>query len=89
MFDALEMIYLRFAKLFEKKGFIVDSGEASVPEDFDSDVPLPFRPRAPKACRRKGRLLANPLSHQQDPKIVSLQGCFNGATKEVAIYRGA
>lgn len=39
MFDVLEMIYLRLAKLFEKKGFVMDSGEASVPEDFDSDVP--------------------------------------------------
>ncbi len=64
MFDVIEMIYLRLAKLFEKKGFVMVSGEASVPEDFDSEddlsVPMPFRPRAPKAYRRKGRLLANP-----------------------------
>ncbi len=32
-----------------------------MPDEFDSDVPMPFRPRAPKAYRRKGRLLANPL----------------------------
>ena len=50
IFDALEMIYLRLAKLFEKKEFVMVSGEASVPEDFDSDLPMPFRPRAPKAC---------------------------------------
>ena len=60
MFDVLEMIYLRLEKLFAKKGYVDASGEASVPEDFDSDVPMPFRPRAPKAYRRKGRLLANP-----------------------------
>ncbi len=43
MFDVLEMIYLRLAKLFAKKGYVTASGEASVPEDIDSDV-LPFRP---------------------------------------------
>ena len=40
MFDVLEMIYLRLAKLFEKNGFVIDSGEASVPEDFDSEDDL-------------------------------------------------
>ncbi len=44
MFDVLEMIYLRLAKLFAKKGYVTASGEASVPEDIDSDVPMPFRP---------------------------------------------
>jgi hypothetical protein len=60
MFDVIEMIYLRLAKLFEKKGFVMVSGEASVPEDFDStdesSVPMPFRPRAPKAYRRKAAI---------------------------------
>jgi hypothetical protein len=60
MFDVIEMIYLRLAKLFAKKGYVDASGEVSLPEDNDCDVPMPFRPRAPKAYRRKGRLLANP-----------------------------
>jgi hypothetical protein len=48
MFDVLEMIYLRLAKLFEKKGFVMVSGEASVPEDFDSedDLSVPRRSAA-------------------------------------------
>ena len=58
--------------------FVMVSGEASVPEDFDSEddlsVPIPFRPRAPKACRRKGRLLANPLFQHPDPEMISVQG---------------
>ena len=45
MFDVLEMIYLRLEKLFAKKGYVTASGEASVPEDIDSDVLMPFRPR--------------------------------------------
>jgi hypothetical protein len=53
------MIYLRLAKLFAKKGYVDSSGDAAVPEDLDSDVPMPFRPMAPKAYRRKGRLQAN------------------------------
>lgn len=67
MFDVIEMIYLRLAKLFAKKGYVEASGEANVPENIDSDVPMPFRPRAPKAYRRKGRLLANPLCQHPDP----------------------
>ena len=77
MFDVLEMIYLRLAKLFEKKGFVMDSVEASVPEDFDSYVPMPFCPRAPKAYRCKGRLLANPLFQHPDPEMISLQSWLN------------
>ena len=81
MFDVIEMIYLRLAKLFETKGFVMDSGEASVPEDFDSEddlsVPMPFRPRAPKAYRRKGRLLANPMYQHSDPDVMSVQGWLN------------
>ena len=53
MIDVLEMIYLRLAKLFAKKGYVAASGEASVADDFDSEddlsIPMPFRPRAPKA----------------------------------------
>ena len=48
-FDVIEMIYLRPAKLFENKGFVMDSGEATVPDDVDSDAPRPFRLRALKA----------------------------------------
>ena len=36
MFDVIEMIYLRLAKLFAKKGYVDASGEVSLPEDFDS-----------------------------------------------------
>jgi hypothetical protein len=47
-FDVLEMIYLRLAKLFAKKGFVDASGEASLPEDFDSedDLSVPRRSAA-------------------------------------------
>jgi len=71
------MIYLRLEKLFAKKGYVTASGEAAPPEDFDSDVPMPFRPRAPKAYRRKGRLLENPLFQHPDPDVMSVQGWLN------------
>ena len=38
---------------------------------------MPFRPRAPKAYRRKGRLLANPLFQHPDPDVMSVQGWLN------------
>ncbi len=56
MFDVIEMIYLRLAKLFEKKGFVMDSGEASVPEDFDSedDLSVPRRSAAISSACSEG-----------------------------------
>jgi len=56
MFDVLEMIYLRLAKLFEKKGFVMVSGEASVPEDFDSedDLSVPRRSAAISSACSEG-----------------------------------
>ena len=90
MFDVLEMIYLRLAKLFAKKGFVDASGEASMPEDFDSEddlsVPMPFRPRAPKVYRRKGRLLANPLFQHSDPDTMCVQGWLNVRYKWFSLH---
>jgi hypothetical protein len=77
MFDVLEMIYLRLTKLFAKKGYDQLGGESSSPEDDDSSVPMPFRPRAPKAFRRKGRLQANPLYQHPDPEMMSMQSWLN------------
>ncbi len=73
MFDVLEMIYLRLEKLFAKTGYAEASGEASVPDDFDRDAPMPFRSRDPKAYRRKGSLLANPLFQHPDPDMMCVQ----------------
>ena len=86
MFDVIEMIYLRLAKLFAKKGYVDASGEASVPEDIESDVPMPFRPRAPKAYRRKGRLQANPLFQHSDPDVMSVQGWLNVRYKWFSLH---
>jgi len=90
MFDVLEMIYLRLAKLFAKKGFVDASGEASVPDHFDSEddlsVPMPFRPRAPKAYRRKGRLLANPRFQHPDPDVMSLESWLNVRYKWFSLH---
>lgn len=90
MFDVIEMIYLRLAKLFAKKGYVDASGEVSLPEDFDSEddlsVPMPFRPRAPKAYRRKGRLLSNPLFQHPDPDMMSLESWLNVRYKWFSLH---
>jgi hypothetical protein len=44
-----------------KRGYVDASGEAVPPEEGDLRVPLPFIPRAPRADRRKGRLLLKRL----------------------------
>jgi hypothetical protein len=78
MFDVMEMIYLRLVDLFTERGYVMTNGEVSSPEDAeDLSVPQPFIPRAPKACRRKGRLLANPLYQHPDPDVKSIESWLN------------
>ena len=73
MFDVLAGIHGRLDKLFRRRGCVQDDGEAEEPE-IGEDVPIPFRPRAPKAFRRKGRLAANPRFLQSDPDRISVEG---------------
>lgn len=73
----LEMIYKRLTRLFAKKGYVTDEGPVSGDDDVEANLPMPFRPRAPMAYRRKGRLLANPLYQHPDPDVISVQGWCN------------
>jgi hypothetical protein len=73
----LEMIYQRLMRLFGKKGYVRGEVAVSVDDDLDANLPMPFRPRSPKAYRRKGRLLANPLFEHSDPNTMSVQGWCN------------
>ncbi len=57
-----------------------------MPEGNDCDVPMPFRPRAPKAYRRKGRLLANPLFQHPDPDMMSLESWLNVRYKWFSLH---
>ena len=60
-----------------KKGYDQLGGQSSSPEGEDSSVPIPFRPRAPKAFRSKGRLQANPLCQHPVPDMMSIQSWLN------------
>ena len=73
----LEVIYKRLTRLFAKKGYVTDEVAVSVDDYLEASVPMPFCPRAPKAYRRKGRLLANPLYQHPDPDVMSVQGWCN------------
>jgi hypothetical protein len=64
-------------------------GNASMPEDTDHDLPMPFRPRSPEAYRRKGHLLANPLSEHPDPEVMSVQGWCNVRYRRFSLYAAA
>lgn len=79
MFDVLEAIHMRLHQLFRDKGYVKDDGEASIPNSDDQDVDAtgPFRPRAPKAFRRQGRLESNPRYQLQDPDRMSVDGWCN------------
>jgi hypothetical protein len=53
-----------------------------MPDDFDNEVPMPFRSRASRAYRCKGRLLANPTGPHPDPDVMSVPAAearFGGA----------
>ena len=64
-------------RLFARKGYVTDEVAVSVDDDLEPSVPMPFRPRSPKAYRRKGRLLANPHYQHPDPDVMSVQGWCN------------
>jgi hypothetical protein len=76
MFDVLNNIYKRLDKLFRKRGYVRDDGEVQT-TDQDGEVPMPFRPRAPKKYRRKGLMSDNPRFQNPDPDVMSIQGWCN------------
>ena len=87
MFDVMEMIYLRLVDLFTERGYVMTNGEVSSPEDEeDLSVTQPFIPRAPKAYRRKGRLLANPLYQHPDPDVKSIESWLNVRYKWFSLH---
>ena len=87
MFDVLTAIVHRLEKLFRQKGFVCDEDIVHDVE-FDSEVPLPFTPRAPKAYRRKGLLEANPNYKNQDPNMISVEGWANIKFKWFSLHAG-
>ena len=73
--------------LFTERGYVMANGEASSPEDEeDLSVTQPFIPRAPKAYRRKGRLLANPLYQHPDPDEMSIESWLNVRYKWFSLH---
>lgn len=79
MFDVLSSIHRRLERLFIDRGYVKDDAEASLSDGGEQDVDAngPFRPRAPKAFRRRGKLEANPRYHLQDPHQMSVEGWCN------------
>ena len=49
-------------------------------------MPQPFIPRAPKAYRRKGRLLANPLYQHPDSNVKSIESWLNVRYKWFSLH---
>ena len=49
---------------------------------------MPFRPRAPKAYRRKGRLAQHPSWHQKDADKMSVEGWCNVLYKWLSLHAG-
>ena len=76
MFDVLYAIHDRLGAVFRRRGYVRDDGEAGEPEHTE-DISLPFRPRPPKAYRRKGRLLDHPNYQDPDPDQMSMEGWCN------------
>ena len=84
-------IYHRLDHLFRRLGYVKDDGEAeeNVAQD---DVPLPFKPRAPKAyrrmCRNRDGVPPHPLYQQTDPNLVSVEGWCNVRWKWFSLHAG-
>ena len=77
MFDVMYSIHACLAVVFKRHGYVRDDGTASESENDDNDdeAAMPFRPRAPKAYRRKGRLAQHPSWQQSDPDKMCVGRC--------------
>lgn len=83
----LHTIYHRLDHLFKRLGFVTDDGEVMNEPPLD-EVPLPFKPRAPKAYRRVGSRSPHPLFQQTDPNMMSVEGWCNVRWKWFSLHAG-
>ena len=87
MIDVIHGIIGRLEGVFKEFGYVQNDGEANEPELAEA-VPLPFRPRAPKAYRRRGGDKSNVLFQQTDPAMVSIQGWCNLHYRWFSLHAG-
>ena len=87
MFDILTAIVHRIENLFRQRVFVSDEDIVNDVEPED-DVPLPFKPRAPKAYRRKGLLESNPNYKNPDSNMISVEGWANIKYKWFSLHAG-
>ena len=80
-------IYHRLEALFRARGYVKEDGEG-VKDAVDDSVPLPFKPRAPKAYRRLGSRPPHPLYKQTDPEMMSVEGWCNVRWRWFSLHAG-
>lgn len=80
-------ILSRLEAVFKGFGYVRDDGEGEEP-DLAQDIPLPFKPRAPKEYRRRGRSPSHPSFKQTDPDVMSIRGWCNLHFKYFSIHAG-
>lgn len=85
----LSGIIKRLERLFLDWGYVTKDGEPSEPE-LPLDVPLPFKPRAPKAYRKAGRggRAPHPLYQNPDPDQMSVEGWCNIKYRWFSLHAG-
>ena len=83
----LHGIYHRLDQLFRDRGYVKEDGQG-VDESANEDVPLPFKPRAPKAFRKIGLRSPHPLFKQTDPNMMSVEGWCNVRWKWFSLHAG-
>ncbi len=87
MFEVIYGILRRLDLVFKAFGYVRDDGEGEEPE-LSEDIPLPFKPRSPKAYRRRGRSPDHPNYKQIDPDKISIEGWCNVKFKWFSLHAG-
>jgi Putative transposase len=87
MSSVIHGILRRLDALFKEFNYVREDGEGEEPE-LSEDVPLPFKPREPKAYRRRGRTPDYPLYKQTDPDTMSIEGWCNIKYKWFSLHAG-
>ncbi|MCX6117182.1 MAG: transposase [Proteobacteria bacterium] len=85
MFDILHGIINRLELVFKEFGYVRDDGEG-VETELEGDIPLPFKPRAPKSYRRNNKSKDSRIF--PDPNKLTVKDWCNVHYKHFSLHAG-
>ncbi len=89
MIDVIHGIISRLTQVFKDFGYVTKEGDVSPEEpELSEDVPLPFKPRAPKAYRKRGSSALATGYQAPDPNVLTIKDWCNLHFKYFSLHAG-